>query len=114
MGAGPTHAERHLSRQRTELFTTSQSLLGVAGVATSNTIEVEGDNSVQVTARSNATFTARVFQSIDGTNWMLADIESSVVDAITGEQVVQMSASIESKFARVTYTNTGVARKSVV
>lgn len=95
------------SRQRTEPFTISQTLLGIAGVATSNRLACDGYDSVQVHVRADRTFTVRVFESIDGVNWSLADVIPSAADPFTpADQLVLISVGIESLFCRVTVTNT--------
>jgi len=103
-------AEHFLSRQETDLFVISQTLLGIGGVVNSDTVRSEGNNSVQVAVRSDRTFTVRTFDSNDGTNWILSDIEASALDAVSGESVVRMSVGITARFSRVQITNTsGVA-----
>lgn len=80
--------------------------LGSAGVFTGTSVDVSQYASITISAFADQAGTVNIQQSTDGTNW---DITGDSY-AVTASTVRPISTPVFARFARVVYTNGGVAQ----
>lgn len=100
------------TRQDVDELAISQALLAGGAIANSDIVLCEGHSTVRILARSDRPMTVRVLQAISNPNAGPVLIETaslaSVVDPLTGEQVIFLKSTVFGVFMRIELVNTDV------